>query len=1302
MNAQPRDSIDELVQRAEQAFERGEIEEAYRLLTEAAAQNDSHPQVLNDLGAILAGGGCLEQAESYFRKALEVDPALQDAYVNLGRILLATGRVDEARRILDSYRSRGFKGDADADELEQLLVAAARTLEGRPVAVESLGRAAEVWPERVALYEVMASYLRPGARVCDLSGFSGFGARLLHERGAQVVTLIADEGLASFARTVHQAAGVKIESVDPLGGLRCLEAESLDAIVAVGALEGTTAPGELAREIERTLKTGGLVLVAEKATRLPATAPSPSPRTAPLEEALAQRGLPCFERRSQTSSGDLVRDAPPPSGGWVLTVWQRPGSLALTDWPRYVSRPSDEQPLALLADWRRTAGEAHLHVRRALAGLGYRLVDAGLSELEELTAKVPLEAAEGEVDIERIVEAALLQGYGSACAADAALRTQVRAQFERLLALFRRAAAALHPQLIVTSAGGWLESRAALAAAREFGIGIVTVDATAYGDRCAIDVIDARTGARVPGVRQRFEELRWHRGSDLDAWLVSSAHHQEDTDETRRRQILAQLRVPPQALLGVLIADPERTWAGRAPLAPFTSIWDLIGETVRVVSDRTRCHLVIWVPENDLDGSGGDPLEALKTRGLLRSNVSAVVAREDEISPLIDASAFVVTTGSPLALSWLARGLPVVAVGEISWSGLGFTRDVTRQALLRPVLEEVLARPSLSLEEKRLADRFLSDYREEVLVPISYEAIRDALANRLDGLGRLAIPLAAAVTRPDWQAQKPASDRLHAPPQVEITPRASSRSPVPEISLIIPTAGRPAIVRNLLERLGRQTIPPHRYEVIVTDDGTDPPLRQRLSDLCVPYRLQLLRTEKQGPSLARNRAIGAAAAPYLLILNDDAVPGVDLVERHLEAQKSSPEPRAYLGEFVFDDESMTPLARALSETELLFPYRQVNRAGPNPGRFFWTCNVSVPRQAVLDAGGFDEAFPYQSEDVELGYRLEKRGVGVYFLPSACAGHHHHVDAAWFERRQVSLGYQMVLLYHKHRDPALLPTGRALNEAEVHALECEVRCRGGRRHDLVAKIEETESRARGEMPEASLVRELLPLVRRLSDDSIATGLLAGFKGLDIDGMTRLLEGLPQRTTLVVAMAGPASEAVSALQQIRHLAGAPLEIIALVETGALAGGDPLAVLADCRALEIESGETLLDLRSRLLEMASGAQLAFASWGCRYPENWLSRLVDVLARDESVGAVGPELVETGEGDALGGSRDVGPLAVEEVSRLHPALVVARRRAVSETLAPVGVSDFQERLRMKGYRLLRVNDVKVALPTATVLASA
>jgi len=66
----------------------------------------------------------------------------------------------------------------------------------------------------------------------------------------------------------------------------------------------------------------------------------------------------------------------------------------------------------------------------------------------------------------------------------------------------------------------------------------------------------------------------------------------------------------------------------------------------------------------------------------------------------------------------------------------------------------------------------------------------------------------------------------------ERLPESSSALPASlQISVIVPTHGRPESMTRLLGMLAEQTLAAHAFEVIVGDDGSQPPLAIDMSSV---------------------------------------------------------------------------------------------------------------------------------------------------------------------------------------------------------------------------------------------------------------------------------------------------------------------------------------------------------------------------------------------------------------------------------------------------------------------------------------
>jgi GT2 family glycosyltransferase len=213
-----------------------------------------------------------------------------------------------------------------------------------------------------------------------------------------------------------------------------------------------------------------------------------------------------------------------------------------------------------------------------------------------------------------------------------------------------------------------------------------------------------------------------------------------------------------------------------------------------------------------------------------------------------------------------------------------------------------------------------------------------------------------------------------------------------ELSVIIPCHGRHRLIADLLRLLEIQTLSRDRREILLVDDGSRPPLASRLpAALRKNVRILRLRS-RRGPAAARNLALEKAGGRIVLFLNSDAVPSPDLLEAHLAAQNGGRENAAVLGRFDSHPSCADLFLRLCDLGELIFPYQRLRPGIVQPGNFFWTCNLSIRRSAVLRAGGFDPEFPYpMQDDIELGFRLWKLGTGVIYHPEIECSHRHPMN-----------------------------------------------------------------------------------------------------------------------------------------------------------------------------------------------------------------------------------------------------------------------------------------------------------------------
>lgn len=243
-----------------------------------------------------------------------------------------------------------------------------------------------------------------------------------------------------------------------------------------------------------------------------------------------------------------------------------------------------------------------------------------------------------------------------------------------------------------------------------------------------------------------------------------------------------------------------------------------------------------------------------------------------------------------------------------------------------------------------------------------------------------------------------------------------------DISVVIPSFGRRQAVRNCVEALSRQSARERIREVIVVDDGSPDPLREE--DVRSPIPVTLLRQPNAGPAAARNRALQEAGGTLCWFLNDDAVPSEDCLSALLDAHAPRRPGESVLGRFDFAPSTQADaFMRMVREGTMMFAYERIRENVANQWRFFWTCNLLVDMESVRTAGAFDaQTFGtlWGVEDVELGYRLERRaGRAVHYCPAAACNHDHVMAPKSYFSRQYGLGRNLFRMYRKHDDPNII-------------------------------------------------------------------------------------------------------------------------------------------------------------------------------------------------------------------------------------------------------------------------------------------
>lgn len=218
--------------------------------------------------------------------------------------------------------------------------------------------------------------------------------------------------------------------------------------------------------------------------------------------------------------------------------------------------------------------------------------------------------------------------------------------------------------------------------------------------------------------------------------------------------------------------------------------------------------------------------------------------------------------------------------------------------------------------------------------------------------------------------------------------------PVMPVSVIIPYYQVPAeTLDRTLAALEGQSYPRGLFEVVIVDDGSEPPLERPRS---TRLDLKVVRQERRGFGLsrARNNGVGAAAHDILLFLDGDTMVEASWIADHARWHHAVSD-AITVGARVFvsaDDIGAASVRRRpgsleelLSEQPADAPWVEgyVFSADARDGDLFRGIiggNFGIGRDFYRSVGGFDESFTqYGMEDTEFAYRAYT--LGGLFVPS---------------------------------------------------------------------------------------------------------------------------------------------------------------------------------------------------------------------------------------------------------------------------------------------------------------------------------
>lgn len=191
-------------------------------------------------------------------------------------------------------------------------------------------------------------------------------------------------------------------------------------------------------------------------------------------------------------------------------------------------------------------------------------------------------------------------------------------------------------------------------------------------------------------------------------------------------------------------------------------------------------------------------------------------------------------------------------------------------------------------------------------------------------------------------------------------------------SIIIPTCNRNALLELCLNKLFEaiRIVNNISFEIIVTDDSLNNDAKRLIENKY--STVKWVQGPKNGPATNRNNGARISIGEWLIFLDDDCLPTLNLLSAYHYAityRKSN--------QFVFEGKIIADRHQERFDEEA-----PINLNGGS----LWSCNFCIQRDFFNTIGQFDEQYPYPSmEDADLNERI-LRSNEVVFLENAIVIH----------------------------------------------------------------------------------------------------------------------------------------------------------------------------------------------------------------------------------------------------------------------------------------------------------------------------
>ena len=223
-----------------------------------------------------------------------------------------------------------------------------------------------------------------------------------------------------------------------------------------------------------------------------------------------------------------------------------------------------------------------------------------------------------------------------------------------------------------------------------------------------------------------------------------------------------------------------------------------------------------------------------------------------------------------------------------------------------------------------------------------------------------------------------------------------------EISVIVPTVGRAALLRQCLQSIA--ACEPTPAEVLIVDQSGSEEVAALASEID-RLNVRYVRCDGTGKSLGANLGMREAAHDIVLFTDDDCTVASTWVEKALEALDQHP--GAIVTGRVLQPEGSGDVPSIIDSLE---PREYTGEVRCDA--LYWG-NMAGSRTALLAMGGFDERLTLAAADNDLCHRWLRSGARLVYVPELVVWHHDWRTPDQLESLYARYARGQGIFYAKH-------------------------------------------------------------------------------------------------------------------------------------------------------------------------------------------------------------------------------------------------------------------------------------------------